>query len=141
MVGVQKTQHMQSGVFQLGRTLHGMLDELLASPARESGRIGQPGRGMHTVRKLPPVDKACATVTVSKPAPEKKSAMSKPAFDAVGELVARARRFAVEPWSSAKIKMIESEDLAQLAYSASSWLQREFVRESNFIAFWRRLRR
>lgn len=137
MISTQKTQHFQSGVFQLGRTIHGLLDELLASQARESGRIGQSG----TVRKLQPGARHAATVTISNPTLEKRSAMRKPAVDAVGELVARARRFAVEPWSSAKIKMIESEDLARLAYKTSSWLQREFVQEPNFIAFWRRLRR
>lgn len=137
MIRAQKAQHIQSGAFQLGRMIHGLLDELLASQARESGRIGQSGM----VRKLPLGAKACATVTISNPTLEKRSAMCEPAVDAVGELVARARRFAVEPWPSAKIKLIESENLAALAYKTSSWLQREFVREPNFIAFWRRLRR
>ncbi len=137
MLLAQKTQHIQTGVFQLGRTIHGLLDELLASQARESGRIGQSG----TVRKLQPGARHAATVTISNPTLEKRSAMRKPAVDAVDELLARARRFSVEPWSQSRIKLIESEDLAQLAYRTSSWLQHEFIGESGFLAFWRRLRR
>lgn len=137
MLSAQKTQHIQSGAFQLGRTIHGLLDELLASQARESGRIGQSG----TVRKLPLGAKACATVTISNPTPEKKSVMSQPAVDAVGELLARARQLSVEPWPPAKIRRIESEDQARLAFGVSSALQREFMKEEYFVSYWRRARR